>query len=430
MIYWAYNFLLTCALILSLPILPVFFLLGSRFREGLLQRFGFYPRAAWEPLKGTRPLWVHAVSVGEVLSGLSLASELKRAFPQRKILLSTFTSTGNRIARQAAASEGVIFLPLDHPWIVRRALNLFDPSALIFLETELWPNLIRLAHRRGIPSFLLSGRLSQRALGRYSLFRPFFSTVVQRFTAVGMQSREDAERMIRLGCDPAKITITGNLKFASLPEAPAANGDGVQGQSALDLAEGRQVLVVGSTHRGEEELLLDAFVRLKTRFPALTMVLAPRHPQRFYEVERLLKKKGVRYEKRSQFNGQGRDLPDVLFLDTLGELPAFYAMADVAFVGGSLVNAGGHNLMEPARCRKPILFGPYVTNFLDIAEEMKRRGGGIEVKDKEDLIRTISALLTDRTRALEMGGVAYAVVQGDRGVLARSLELVSPYLLP
>ncbi|MCH8054910.1 MAG: 3-deoxy-D-manno-octulosonic acid transferase, partial [Deltaproteobacteria bacterium] len=224
------------------------------------------------------------------------------------------------------------------------------------------------------------------------------------------------------------IWITGSLKHTSLG-ADRRNSVG-EAEAALDLRgeENRQVLVVGSTHRGEEQILLDVFLGLKSRFPALVMVLAPRHPQRFHEVEKLLKKMEVQYGKKSQMNGRRERFPDVILLDTLGDLPAFYSIADVAFVGGSLVDAGGHNLMEPARFRKPVLFGPSMANFTDIAEEMKRKGGGIEVKGREDLIRTISSLLADRTMAGRIGELAYGVVEGDRGVVDRSIGLVSRYL--
>lgn len=431
MVYWVYNLFLTLFFILTLPILPLLFLFGRRFREGFLQRIGFYPRDVRESIRGSRPIWIHAVSVGEVLSARHLAGQLKKRFPGRKILLSTFTLTGKEIARQAvSAGDAFIFLPLDHPWIVRRALTLFDPSLLIFLETEIWPNLLRLAYRRGIPTLLLSGRLSPRAFRHYAFFRLFFSKVVQQFTAVGMQSEDDAGRMIHLGVDPQKICITGNLKHAPWEEEGANRRKIEEADLPLGAKEERQILVVGSTHRGEEEILLDAFLFLKSRFPTLLMVLAPRHPQRFYEVERLLKKRRVRYEKKSQMNGRGSRITDVIFLDTLGDLPAFYSAADIAFVGGSLIDAGGHNLMEPARFRKPILFGPYMTNFADIAEEMKRKGGGIEVHGREDLIREISGLLTDRAMAERMGELAYGVVEGDRGVVDLSMGLVFRYLHP
>jgi 3-deoxy-D-manno-octulosonic-acid transferase len=326
-----------------------------------------------------------------------------------------------------AGVDGVIFFPLDHPWIVRRALRLFNPSLLIFLETEIWPSFLQAAYSNGIPTLLMSGRISPQAFRRYCLFRRFFSTAVRQFTALGMQNEDYAGRIIRLGVEPTKVSIVGNLKLA------AWEGRGVdEGNRKMDLdfpdKEGRRFLVAGSTHRGEEEILLDIFLFLKSRFPDLLLVLAPRHPQRFGEVERLLQKRNVSFVRRSQMNGQRNTLPDVIFLDTLGELPAVYGLADVAFVGGSLVDAGGHNLMEPARWCKPILFGPYMTTFAEIAEEMKKRGGAIEVKGREDLKREISGLLTDRSKGLKMGELAAQAVEGDRGVVERSMALISRFI--
>lgn len=385
--------------------------------------------ATRDALRGQRPVWIHAVSVGEALAAEGLVRRLKEEFPDRKILLSTFSPTGNAIAREKLSGvDAIIFLPLDHPWIVSRVLRLFDPSLIIFLETEIWPNLLRAAHRRGIPTLLLSGRISKRAFRRYRLFHFFFSEVVRQFTAIGMQTEEDAQRIIQMGAYPPKVWITGNLKHAALGNGNAIQ-KGFEGWG-LEIAEEqeRRVLVAGSTHRGEEDILIEVFLSLKPRFPDLLMVLAPRHSDRFPEVERLLQRKGIRYVKKSQMNGRERGLADVIFLDTLGDLLSFYSMADIAFVGGSLVDAGGHNLMEPARFRKPVLFGPHMTNFTDIAAEMKREGGGIEVKGREDLIREISGLLTDPARAKRIGELAYGLVEGDRGVVDRSMGLVSRYL--
>lgn len=428
MVYWLYNLFLTVMLIVALPFLPFFFLFGERFRRGFCQRFAVYPRAVREAVAGSRPIWIHAVSVGEVLSATHLARQLKVTFPGRKILLSTFTVTGCAIAQQAGAGDTVMYFPLDHPWVVRRALKLFDPSLLIFLETEIWPNFLRLSHQKGIPTLLLSGRISPRAFRHYLYFRLFFSKVVQRFTAMGMQSAEDAERMVRLGVEPQKVFVTGSLKHAAWKGNGKKDEARAKAPAAVEKNDARQVLIAGSTHPGEEEILLEVFLNLKSRFPSLLMILAPRHPHRFPEVERLLKTRGVRYEKRSQMNGRQIESTDVVFLDTLGELPELYSVADIAFIGGSLVDAGGHNLMEPARFHKPILFGPYMTNFADITEEMKRMGGGIEVHSKEDLAREIAGLLTDRARAEKMGGLAYGVVERDRGVVNQTINLVSRYL--
>ena len=423
----AYNLILTLLVLLIFPFLPIFFLLGKRFREGFFQRIGFYPLSLRESLRGSRSIWIHAVSVGEVLSVAPLVLELKAKFRGHKILLSTSTSTGSRMARRMLpAIDAVVYFPLDHPWIVQRALRLFEPSLIIFLEAEMWPNFLRAAYRKGIPTLLLSGRLSARSFRRYRVFRIFFSEAFRQWSAVGMQTQEDAQRMVRLGVNPEKVTVTGNLKHAPWDEGGldrrALNFDCGDGSGA------RRVVVAGSTHRGEEDLLLEAFLALKSRFPGLQMVLAPRHPHRFAEVDRLLRKKGIRYQRQSQSNGGWESPPDVIFLDTLGDLPAFYPFADVAFVGGSLVDAGGHNLFEPARCRKPIVFGPYMRNFSHVAQEMKEKGGAMEVRGRKDLTERLSEILNDPGKAARMGEIAFQVVKGDRGVVERSLKLVGRYL--
>jgi len=423
MVYWIYNAVLTLALIPGFLLLPVLALLGERFRSGLPERLGFYRRSVRDALSGARPLWLHAASVGEVVAARELIGALKARFPGRKILLSAFTATGREVARRSAGADACILLPLDHPWIVRRALKAIDPAALVLLETELWPNLLRLCHSRGVPTLLVSGRLSPGSFRRYFFFRALFSSVVRRLTALGMQTEEDAERIKRLGVDPCRVSITGNLKRAA--QSYAKENKARQSGLALKKAGAAGVFVAGSTHRGEDEILIDAFRELKQSFPALVLVLAPRHPQRFADVERLLKESGLRYIKRTEMNGQA--LPEVLFLDTLGELPEFYSIADLAFVGGSLVAAGGHNVLEPARCRKPVFFGPYTANFSHIVKELKLCGGGIEVAGKDDLVRQAARLLNDPAEARKVGERAYSIARGDRKVVEGSMELVSRY---
>ena len=405
MVYWIYNFFLTIFLFAGLPLFPLFVWFGGRSWHELLERIGFYPEALTKSFHGCRPVWIHAVSVGEVRSAACLIIQIKERFPGRKIVFSTFTRTGNRIAKQMGAGvDGVIFFPLDHPWIVRRALRRFQPSLLILLETEIWPNLLKAAYSRGIPTLLLSGRISPQAFRRYLIFRRFFSTAVKCFTALGMQNEDYAGRIISLGVEPIKVSIVGNLKLAAGEVGGVDEGNGKMNLNFPD-KEGRRFLVAGSTHRGEEEILLDIFLFLKSRFPDLLMVLAPRHPQRFAEVERLLQKRNVSFVRRSQMNGLRNALPDVIFLD-----------------------AGGHNLMEPARLCKPILFGPYMTTFAEIAEELKKKGGAIEVKGREDLKREISGLLSDSSKGLKMGELAAQAVKGDRGVVERSMALIGHFI--
>ena len=430
MTYWIYNALATVLLLIGLPFSPLLYLFGKRYSMGLGERLGFYSRAIRRAVKGSRPVWIHAASVGEILAATGLVEEIKRRFPFRPIVVSAFTCTGYELARRTLARESVIFFPLDHPWIVKRALFTFDPSLMVFVETEIWPNMLRSAHRRGTPTLLLSGRLSVRSFNKYFFLSRFFRDVLRHFTSMGMQTEDDASRAQKLGADPLRVAVTGNLKLAESGNGPEPKDKVMDSLGLKRSPAGRPLLVAGSSHRGEEEILLDAYRRLKRHFPDLQMVLAPRHPQRFAEVERLLKASGLAFEKKSQVNGQNFVLPDVFFLDTVGELQKFYAAGDIAFVGGSLVDVGGHNLLEPARVRRPVLFGPYMANFAALAHEMKKRGGGIEVRDTEDLVRAITDLLNDTNKRVAMGETAYQVAADDGRVGERTVELLLRYLQP
>ena len=420
--YLLYNLALTVFFVAMLPAVPLVFLLGSRYRDGLGQRFGLYPRAVRRSVASARPIWIHASSVGEVRSAEALVRELKARAPGRKILVSTFTATGNRIARHIPGVDAAIYLPLDFPWTVRRALRAFDPSLLVIIETEIWPNLLRAAFRRGMPSLLLSGRLSEKALARYSLLSAFFRRVLGFFTVLGMQSSGDAARIAKLGAAEKKISVVGSLKFA----ARCIDDDRCRLVSVRD--PGRHLVVAGSSHRGEEEILLTAFTAVRARFPNLSLVLAPRHPERFAEVERLLLNSPFAFQRKSRLAAEPYFAQDVLLLDTVGELPEFFAAGDIAFVGGSLVDGGGHNVLEPARFQKPILFGPHMTNFKDIAEEMKRGGAAIEVHDAEDLARALVQLLADTEERRRMGERASQIAGANGDALMLNLKLAERYL--
>ena len=406
----------------TLPVLPVLLLLGAHYRAGFAQRFGFYPKAIRRALGGARPVWIHAASMGEVRSAEPLVREFKTRAPERRIVVSTFTLTGNRIARQIPGVDGAIFLPLDFSWCVRRALNALEPSLLVIVETEIWPNLLRGAFRRGIPTLLLSGRLSEKAFARYSLLRGFFGRVLNLFTSLGMQSAADAARMEKLGALVGKVAVVGNLKFA------ARSIDSAWGRIVSAKDPSRQLIVAGSSHRGEEEILLDAYRSARAQLPGLSLVLAPRHPERFAEVEKLLSKTTLTFQRKTQSAVKEYFAHDILLLDTVGDLPGFFAAADIAFIGGSLVDVGGHNLLEPARLRKPIVFGPYMTNFKNIAEAMKRIGAAVEVRDAADLTGVLIDLLSDPERCRRMGERAASVAGADRDALHLNFQLAERYL--
>lgn len=419
--YLVYNLIITISFLLALPLLPLLTCLGPRYREGLAQRLGYYSRDILSSLAGGRPVWVHAASVGEVRSAGPLVSALKARAPGRKILLSTFTATGNWQARQIPGVDAVIFFPLDLIWIVRHALVKFDPALLVIIETEIWPNLLCQAYRRGVPALLLSGRLSTKASARYTLCRSFFARVLGCFSALGMQSMEDAARIVKLGADDKKVSVVGSLKAVS-----SRADDTVKLLSSA--LHGKPLLVAGSTHRGEEESLLEALSLVRTNYPTLILVLAPRHPERFGDVERLLANSRFVFHRRSQAKAAEWFDKDILLLDSVGELVNFFAAADVAFVGGSLVEVGGHNILEPARFGKPILFGPHMENFQTLATEMLRQGAAVEVASARELASALNDLLVDPDKRRQMGQRAAEIAAAQQGAFSLNLCLAERYL--
>jgi 3-deoxy-D-manno-octulosonic-acid transferase len=415
-----YNSLLTLLFVLTFPLAPIVRLLGKRFSAGLGQRYGFYPLEQVRDLGGARPVWIHASSVGEVRSVATLIHELKTRHPQRRILLSTFTFTGNEIAKKIAGVDAVIFLPIDFLWTVRRALTQWNPSLMVFVETEIWPNLLGECFRRGIPTVMLSGRLSVNSYPRYKKFRSFFRQVLSRFAAIGMQTGEDAERIIKLGADERRVSVVGSLKSSAAKPQPS--------RFAQLPRFGKILLIAGSTHAGEEQTLLSAFAALRPNFPKLTMVLAPRHPQRFDEVEDLLRRSGFSYCRRSRTVDDRLFAQDILLLDTMGELGEFFACGDIAFVGGSLVDVGGHNILEPARSGKVIVFGPYMANVKAVAEEFKAKGAAFEVADGHALCAALANLLADEEKRIAMGRQALSASVNEDVAVRNNYALAARYL--
>ena len=411
-----YNTLWHAGLAIGLVAWPLLFLLPRRPYRRLRERFAAYPAKLLHAMGGSRPIWIHAASVGEVRSAAALLGRMKSRWPERKLLLSTVTATGRQTGCDTLPDiDAVTYLPLDLPWLVSRSLRRLRPEVIIVLETEIWPNFIHAAHRLRIPLVVLSGRLSPRGAHFLERFQGLFRPVLEHVSAFGMQDDENAARLLRLGVDPAKVTVTGSLKHAPVVPEPPLDVSG--------FGPG-PVVVAGSTHRGEEQVLLDILPGLRRRFPGLLLVLAPRHPERFAKVERLLRRRGLRYHKRSGRKGIPPGDGDVLLLDTLGELPRAYGSADVTFVGGTLVPAGGHNLLEPARWAKPVLFGPHCANVAGSARALLEQGGGIEVHDREELRTAIGGLLAEPGRAAAVGRRAALAADAAADVVAHSMSLV------
>jgi 3-deoxy-D-manno-octulosonic-acid transferase len=388
------------------------------YRMHLGERFGL------GPYLDAPSLWVHAVSVGEVSAAAALVRALRARHPGLPCVLTTATPTGRaQAATLFGADVDVRFLPYDTPGAVRRFLARIRPRAAIIMETELWPNLLRECGRRGVPVLFASARLAARSVPRYRRFGTLFSAGV-RGAWVAAQSAADAERFVALGADPGRTRVVGNVKFdMQLGEAVAEKGRELQ----LHYLGARPVWTAGSTHEGEEELLLDAHAVLGHTVPGALLVLAPRHPQRFEGVAALLERRRLIFERRSGTQAV-RAESQVLLLDTMGELTAFYAAADAAFVGGSLVPVGGHNLLEPASLGVPVITGPHTQNGSEIARLLIEAGGAFEVADGTALAAAAERLLADPALRERMGASARRFVESHRGSLGRLLALIEPLL--
>lgn len=417
--YVLYNLFLAIATAALLPVILFKVITVPKYRGGMTQKLGRLRKSVLTVIKGTRPIWVHAVSVGEVMAAHPLIRELKKKYPDRKLILSTVTVTGNYTARRRVPeADAVFYFPFDFPCIVRRVIRGINPQIVLVAETELWPNFFRELKRAGIPSVVINGRISLKSHGNYLKFRELFKQVFDNVTLFCMQSEADAVRIKDIGADPLKVTVTGNLKFDQKLS--------VIKSTPLALASGKKVITAGSTHKGEEDALLDIFKQLRLKYPELLLIIAPRHPERFDEVEGLINKAGYDCQRRTKLKGP---VKDVLLLDTIGELRSFYSVCDIAFVGGSLVKVGGHNLVEPAAMKKPVIFSRYMFNFKEISEALLSAGGGIMVKDKAELYAQIDNLLSDQELARRMGEKAFSVIEMNSGAAQKTIDAVSRFIV-
>jgi len=412
--YILYNLFLTLATVAFLPVILFKLITVPKYRGGMTQKLGRLRKSVLTVIKRTRPIWVHAVSVGEVMAAHPLIRELKKKYPNRKLIISTVTVTGNYTARRRVPeADAVFYFPFDFPCIVRRVIQGINPQIVLVAETELWPNFFRELKRSGIPSVVINGRISLKSYGNYLRFRELFRQVFDNVTLFCMQSEADAVRIKDIGADPHKVMVTGNLKFdqkLSVIKSPP-----------IAIASGKKVITAGSTHKGEEAVLLDIFKQLRRKYPELILIIAPRHPERFDEVEGLINRAGYDCQRRTKFKGR---VKDVLLLDTIGELRSFYSVCDIAFVGGSMVKVGGHNLVEPAAMKKPVIFSRYMFNFKEISEALLSAGGGVMVKDKAELYVQIDKLLSDQELARSMGEKAFSVIEMNSGAAQKTIDAV------
>jgi len=372
--------------------------------------------------KITKPIWIHAVSVGEVLSVKGLIERIRQEFPGAPIVLSTVTPTGQQVVKSPSyQTDALIFFPFDLQYSVNRVLNQVDPKMVVIAETEIWPHFLRACQCRKIPVLWVNGRISDKSYPRYWWIRGLLKKIFTGYTVIGMQSALDCQRVLALGADPKKVFVIGNLKYdisflnRSLPE-----------ELAKELAASNLLWIAASTMPFEEKMVLDAFHQLIVKYPRLKLLIAPRHPDRFDEIEILVKNSGYPYARRSKLpNSPNSNVPlQVILLDSLGELAATFEFADVVFVGGSLVPHGGHNILEPAFFSTPILFGPHMENFFEMAERFLHAEAAIEVVSSRTLVSAIDTILSNVAFADKIGKNAKRLVNENQGATERTVSLI------
>ncbi|HET6207606.1 MAG TPA: 3-deoxy-D-manno-octulosonic acid transferase [Terracidiphilus sp.] len=429
MILFFYNLALLTALVAGSPWWLWRMATTQKYREGMAERLGRVRSevAAGAKAAGKPLIWVHAVSVGEVLAVGRLIAELDQALPQYKLVISTTTRTGQALARERFGAGRVFYCPLDLGWAVRAYLNALEPRILILAETEFWPNLLNGCFRRGIPVVVVNARISDRSWPRYEMLRRLWAPILSRLSRVLAQSQIDAERLRALGCRAEAVSVAGNLKFdvRASQEAEAAR---------RLRAAGLRFLVAGSTLDGEETALLESWPQLLRAEPRLAMVLAPRHPERFGAVAGLLDRSGIAWVRRSGWTQSGDPeglirAGQIVLLDTIGELASVYSLASVAFVGGSVAEAGGHNPLEPAQFGVAIVMGPHYANFRAITEDLLAQDA-IRIAPKGALAQTLVELLNDPEEARAMGERARSVFQQQSGATARCVAAIRQILEP
>jgi 3-deoxy-D-manno-octulosonic-acid transferase len=446
--YAAYSISIVLFFIVVSPYLLYQAIRYRKYIRSLPQRMGYLPVSF--NLDGDESIWIHAVSVGEVLTARALLPQLRERYPRLRIFVSTTTMTGQQVARTSLPYvDEVFYLPFDLGFVVNRTLGLVRPRLFVMMETEIWPNLLRACHRDGVKTVLVNGRISGRSYPRYRLVRFFFRRVLADVDRFCMQSDESARRIIDLGAPRDRVVVTGSLKFDSLefgPDrlrpgfgespatAPAVHDVHERGRARVlryfRVDPSRPVVIAASTLKGEEEPILEAFQRIRATMTTALLIIAPRKPERFDDAERLARRAGWKVARRTELRVDADPRHDVVILDSIGELAQLFQIATAVFVGGSLVDAGGHNILEPAVFGKPIVFGPHMQNFAEIAQTFLDNGAAIQVRSDRELEMVLLDLLGDPVRRASLGAAARALVEANRGARTKSLAVLADLLPP
>jgi 3-deoxy-D-manno-octulosonic-acid transferase len=431
-VYLLYSVLIVTFFLIMSPYLAWQAVRYRKYIGSLGQRLGYLPITF--NLDGEESIWIHAVSVGEVLTARAILPQLRERYPRLRVYLSTTTMTGQQIARNSLQFvDGVFYFPFDLGFVVKRTLRLVKPRLFIMMETEIWPNLLRACKRTGVRTVLVNGRISSRSYPRYRLARPFLRRVLTHVDRFCMQSDESARRIVDMGAEPDKVVVTGSLKFDSL-DVPGASSAADRGRNRVlryfRIGASRPVLIAASTLKGEEEPVFEAFQRIRARLPDTLLIIAPRKPERFDEVEQIARRGGWKVARRSELPVDAEPRHDIVVLDTIGELAQLYQVATAVFVGGSLVDQGGHNILEPAVFGKAIVFGPYMQNFAEIARTFVENDAAVQIRSGRELEAALLGLLTDPVRRARLGAAARALVEANRGARGKTMAAIARVLPP
>ena len=402
----------------------------GKHRGGFSSRLGRVPSGLKKALEGKKVIWIHAVSVGESIQAIRLVNVLRKKRPDVRFLVTTVTATGQEVVKKLKSDDdATLYLPIDFRIFVRRFIRDIHPSVVVLLETEIWPNLIYESASRNIPVFIVNGRISDKAIGKYEKVKYFLAPLLNRLWGIKVQDENMKRRFVALGAKPELVSVTGNMKFDWEP--PSQEEAIVEIIQQRFLSAGSFFCIAGSTHEGEEEALFGLYQSIRPRFPQFKLLIAPRHLERIQAIENKAKQYGLVLRKASDLIREGSEKsPEsetdetLLILDRMGVLAGLYRLADAVFIGGSLVKMGGHNLVEPAFFEKPILFGPFMHNFIEMAEEFKRAAAAIEVGNSSELEKELEILMQNPERCQALGAAAKHLVFRHQGATRRNLEMI------
>ena len=431
--YVIYSLLLGLAFLILLPRFLIDAVRHGKYVAGFRERLGALSPIASE---GRPVVWIHCVSVGETQAARPLVQSIRERFPETLIAISTITVTGQNLAREVFKEDAakVFYFPFDWRWVVRRTLRAIKPDTVIVMETELWPGFLRECQRQQIPVALVNGRLSETSFRRYRMIKSFMTRVLESLTVAVMQTEADAERLRALGIDASKIVISGSLKFDA-GNLPVTDSLTTEFRERFDLNDERPLVLAASTHAPEEQIIIDAFKQIVAKSSTKPrLMIAPRHPERFAEVAAVIETSGLSWARRSAAQSPEDARSQVILLDSIGELRSVYSLAPIVFVGGSIAQTGGHNIIEPAAAGAAVITGAHTHNFQVIVETFLRAGAIVQLpplsdwKATMDLAKVISELLANPARRLELGARARELVNENRGATERTLQSLAPIL--